>query len=128
MSSGFFYILPKDSISEIMNNGGFWDIQCFVGFFSFSFHSSQTQRVMAKKRIFVNTFCSSKKLITSSRLFFHNLVHKKGLGANEKVTFFMVCFKIIYFQKSLACIGLFGLFTNQKVPGSNPTMHSAGIF
>ena len=38
------------------------------------------------RSFFVNMFCNSKRLVTTSRLFFfHNLAHKKGLGAKEKI-------------------------------------------
>ena len=70
-----------------------------------------------KKGIFVDMFCNSKRLVTSFTFFFHNLVHKKKLDAKVKMklpTFFVFFFKKNYFQKSLACIGFFGLFIKIK--------------
>ena len=87
---------------------------CQFFFFSFRFLESKGHN---KKGIFENMFCNSKSLITSSRIFFHSLAQKRGArwkGKNQ-ITFFMVFFKITYFQRCLACIGCFGLFTKSSI-------------
>ena len=87
---------------------------CQFFFFSFRFLESKGHN---KKGIFENMFCNSKSLVTSSRLFFSQFCPKKRARCKRKnqVTFFMVFFKITYFQRCLACIGCFGLFTKSSI-------------
>ena len=63
-------------------------------------------------------FCNSKRdrYLRPELFVFHNLVHKWGPGAKKtnQVDFFMVSFKISYFQNFFACIGCFGLFTKTE--------------
>ena len=85
-------------------------------FFSFSLQFPDSKS-LTKKWIFVNMFCNSKRQVTSSTsfLFFIILSIKwTGCKGKNQVTFFMVSFKITYFQKSLTCIGCFGLFTKTR--------------
>ena len=94
-------------------------------------------------------FCNIKRLVTSPRHFnFPNFVHKKWLGAKEKIkSAFSWSLSKTTSNKSHTCIGCFGLFTKLKRQTElvftagflhtfsikiflikYPTRHSAGFF
>ena len=88
-----------------------------LSFFSILCPQFPDSKGKTKKGIFISMSCNSKRLVTRSRHFgFQNFVHKKWLGAKEKIklSFSWSLLETTYFQKSHTCIGCFGVFTKLK--------------
>ena len=93
-----------------------WDIEYFAAFF-FSLSQFPDLKGQTEKGVFLIMFCNSKGdwYLVSGLFCFHHLVHKWGLGAKKnQINFFIVSFKISYFQKSFACTDCLGLFAKIK--------------
>ena len=103
----FLFPLKALFVLDILNI-----LQLFLFLFTVPDLKGQTE-----KGVFLIMFCNSKGdwYLVSGLFCFHHLVHKWGLGAKKnQINFFIVSFKISYFQKSFACTDCLGLFAKIK--------------